>query len=116
MVTVFFWNKGQNGRRWNRKRYYHPQCWIEQGLDYLKMNPYTPAKEKQIKGLTEAQRRERFLLLRKKAYLEQKKRKLDSNSPEDMLAILNIEVEITDVALKIAKVGGVPPKWIAQLI
>lgn len=101
---------------WNRKFYYHPQHWVEQGLDYLKMNPYVPAKGKQIEGLTDKQRRERFLLLRKKAYLDQRKKKLRTEFPDDILYQLNIDAEIAQLAVKIGKVGGVPPKWLEQLI
>lgn len=115
VVTVFYWNKGADGRKWNVQHCYHPQCWVDQGLDYLSMNPYVPAKQPKNDKLTQEQRRQRYLLLRKKAYLDQKKRRL-VDEPDNGLEILTIDADIAELAVEIAQVGGIPSRWLSQIL
>lgn len=118
MVTVFFWNKGNDNRRWNVKKYYHPNCWIEQGLDYLKMNPYVPYRRggNNKFDLTPEQKEKRKSILRKKASLEQRRRKLKSDYPDRILIEARIDSQIADLAVEIGGIGGIPKRWLNQLI
>ena len=118
-VSVFFWRKGNPEiRGYNIKRFYHPECWIDQGLDYLKMNPYTPRGEKRgpKTTLTIEQKAARMKLLRKKAMLEQQKRRIKSSYPDSLLTASRIDDKIMNVMLDIYKVGGIPPRWKQCLI
>ena len=116
-VVVFYWNKGQEGRRFNVKQYYHPQHWVEQGLDYLKMNPYEAAsKGREPMALTTEQRTRRRSLLTKKASLEQRKQRLKAPYPERLLYEAKIDQEIASLMLQMQEVGGVPESWIDRLM
>lgn len=116
IVTVFFWNKGdKDKRKWNTKYYYHPQCWVEQGLDYLKMNPYVPYIRHKKPTLTKEQKGERLTLLRKKAALDQRKRNIKSDYPDRVLIEARINKEIAILMVEVALIGGIPKRWLETL-
>lgn len=118
-VNVFFWNKGNPERRgYNYKKHYHPDCWVAQGLDYLRMNPYIPRKgaKPRLTKLTPEQKRKRYLLLRKKASLEQRKREIKAPYPDRLLIETRLDIQIIDVILDISRVGGIPKGWMECLI
>ncbi len=63
MVAVVFRNKMvESNRSWNTYLYYHPDCWVKQGLDYLNRNPYV-----------EQRRRSRTLLLSEEDRIHRRK-------------------------------------------
>lgn len=114
-VTVFYWNKGADGHRWNVKRYYHPQCWIDQGVDYLNLHPYCAGERRGPKpnlSLSKEEMDKRLHLLRKKATLEQRKRNLDPKRADYLSAVLKLEIKVLDTIQEIAPIGGVPRKWL----
>ena len=111
IVTVFFWNRGTPDHKgFNIKKYYHPNCWVAQGLDYLKMNPYVPYIRKKKLELTPAQSKQRYSVLRRKAAIDQRKRKLDGTNNVVAEAILN--TKIAELMIEIAPIGGIPKKWL----
>ena len=115
MVAVFFWNKGGDNRRWNVQRCYHPECWVKQGMEYLRMNPYVPKRSTGRKKLEldETDRRTRFLITRRYHALKQRLGKLDNGS--EPLKSLRIESQIMELILEIQPVGGVPKKWLESI-
>ncbi len=116
MVTVFFWNKGTDTHKgFNVKQYYHPKCWIEQGLDYLKKNPYIPYVRHVPSKLTPEQLKTRISLLRRKAALEQRRRNIKSEYPDRILVEARLEKHIAELMVEIIKVGGIPKKWLENL-
>lgn len=113
MVSVFYWNKGDKETRWwNTKQYFHPQCWIEQGLDYLKMNPYVAYRRGPKVKLTKKRHARRLILLNRKAALDQRKRNLKSEYPDRALIEARMDRQIVEIMLEMTKVGGIPPKWL----
>ena len=111
IVTVFFWNKGgPDHKGFNIKRYYHPDCWIAQGLDYLKMNPYVPYIRKKKLELTREQSKQRYSILRRKAAIDQRKRKL--NGQQNRMEEARLNTKIAELILEIAPIGGIPKKWL----
>lgn len=113
LVTVFFWNKGQEDKRkWNVKQYFHPDCWVANGLDYLKMNPYVPYARSRKLPLTTKQNKKRVLILKRKAALDQRKRNLKSGYPDRVLVEARIDRQIAELMVQIASVGGIPPTWL----
>ena len=118
MVITKLWRKGdENSRKWNITNYYHPECYLAQGMDYLERNPYSPRgnRGKPKLQLSEEDRRKRYLLLRKKAALEQRKRKLKTSYPDNALMLARIDTRIVEICMDIALVGGVPKSWVEQL-
>jgi len=113
IVTVFYWRKGVEGnRKLNLKFYYHPQCWVDQGTDYLKMNPYVPHKRSRKLPLTKEDTERRVTLLRRKASLDQRKRNLKANFPDRVLAEARIDSHIAEIMVEIVSVGGIPKRWL----
>jgi len=111
IVTVFFWNRGgPDHKGFNVKKYYHPDCWVAQGLDYLKRNPYVPYIRKKKLKLTPAQSKQRYSILRRKAAIDQRKRKLDGTNNVVVEALLN--TKIAELMIEIAPIGGIPKKWL----
>lgn len=117
MVFVFFWNKGnQEGKRgFNVKKYYHPDCWVEQGLDYLKRNPYISShKGRKAIPLTDEERLKRKRLLNRKSSLDQRLRELDPEHKHYGIKRARIQTRIAELIVEIAPVGGVPSKWLEE--
>jgi len=106
MVSVFFWNKGNEEKRgWNSKYYYHPDCWVAQGLDYLERNPYVPNPGRKRMELEPEQKAKRLKILRRKASLEQRRQKATG------LMLAHIETLIAGLLEEIVEVGGIPKSW-----
>lgn len=119
MVVVYFWNKGNpENRSWNKQSCYHPQCWVEQGLDYLSRNPYVPP----IKGkrgrkslLCEEDRRKRFLLVRRFHALEQRRKNIKATFPDNLLIEERLTKQMVDIMLDVALLGGIPKSWAERI-
>ncbi len=113
VVKVYYWNKGNEEKRgWNVSKYYHPQCWIDQGLDYLKMNPYVPYARKPKSSLTNGQKELRYKLLRQKASIDQRRRNLKSTYPDCVLDNAKLDEQVSRLMVEIIKIGGIPKKWL----
>lgn len=113
LVTVFFWNRGgPDHKGYNVKKYYHPQCWIEQGLDYLEKNPYIRPPHKKKLVLEPEQAELRYKLLRRKASIDQRLRNMDVSYPDHLLIEARLKQQVVDIMMEIAVVGGIPKKWL----
>lgn len=113
MVTVFFWNKGSPDHKgFNTRQYYHPQCWIDQGLDYLKLNPYVPFARSRVLPITPEERVQRNILLRRKCSLEQRRRALRVDHPERLLKEARLDRQVAQLMVEIAPLGGIPSGWL----
>jgi len=117
MVAVFFWNRGNDGKRWNYQYCFHPECWLKQGYDYLERNPYTPyihSGRQVVKARrTEEERRQRYLITRRFHSLVQRRSNLSNGSKP--LISLRLECQMADLILEMQKLGGVPKKWVEKL-
>ncbi len=118
VVIVFFWRRGGDDHaKFNIKKYYHPQCWIAQGMDYLGTHPYQAEGERGPKiTLSQADHRKRFLLLRRKGALEQRRRNVKCQDAQRALVLARLDAAIAACMLEIAEVGGIPKRWIEQML
>jgi len=111
LVTVFFWNKGTPDHKgFNTKKYYHPNCWVAQGLDYLTLNPYVPYIRRYKLELTKEQSKLRYSILHRKSALDQRLRKLEDNP--NPLTEAKLNQKIAELMIEIAPIGGIPKKWL----
>ena len=116
MVAVVFWNKGnENSRKWNAYRKYHPQCWIDQGLDYLERNPFVLRHRDRKSPLCEEDRRKRYLLVRRFHKAEQTRKNCNHNYPDDILTEIRLTQQMIDIMLEVVALGGVPKSWAERL-
>ncbi len=116
IVTVTFWKKGDDDRKWNIKNYYHPDHWVAQGLDYLKQNPYIPYQRHKETTLTKEQKSQRTQLLRRKSSIEQRRRNLKPDNPNHSLIVARMDRQIAEMMVEMTKIGGIPSKWLSQLV
>ena len=121
-VVCKMWSKGDpNSRRLNFYRYYHPKCYLEQGMNYLRDHPFTDVNEGQKKGrpfleLNVEKHEHRVKLLKRKASLDQRKRNLKAANLADFaLKEALLDTEIYKLVLEIKDFGGVPEKWKKEL-
>ena len=119
-VHVFYWNKGnKDSRKWNTTQFFHVvneegiHCWDEQGLDYLKRNPYVSRYKGRRPTLSEEDRRKRFLLVRRFNAITQRKRN-NNNFPDNILMDIKLTQQMIDIMLETAIVGGVPKGWVEK--
>lgn len=123
MIVKKYWRKGiEDNRKWNIKFYYHPDCYIAEGRDYLRRNPYSACIAGVSRGrpalrLTPEAKRERDLILRRKAALEQRRkiiRQGDGHIADKALQEAKIDEKIAELMGEIMKVGGIPPSWLVE--
>jgi len=115
MVIKKLWRKGdETSRRINLLFYYHPECYMVEGLEYLQMNPYTPGLHKRgpKTTLTPDQQRQRKLILMRRASLIQRKKKLKVKYPDRLLFEAKIDQQLIDLMVEIAPLGGIPISWL----
>jgi len=103
-------------RSWynNKKheKHYHTQCWVDQGLDALRNNPYCPGNRGRKKlPLSSEDTTRRKQILRKYAMLNQQKKRLKVTYPDNVLLVLRLNKKIQNLAKEIEDYGGVPKKW-----
>lgn len=120
MVVVYFWNKGNEEQRgFNVQQCYHPQCWVEQGLDYLRLHPYVPNTYQDKSGrslnLSPEDSRQRFLLTRRFNALYQRKGKIKATGEQRERIEEGIIERMGAIATEMIKYGGVPKSWLEKL-
>lgn len=106
----------ESNRSWNTYLYYHPNCWVKQGLDYLDRNPYV---EQSRRGrtllLSKEDRTRRLKLITNYHSLEQRYSNLKTGYPERLLIEDRLSRQMTDIMMEVAIVGGIPKKWLEKL-
>ncbi len=61
------------------------------------------------------QKRQRYILLRRKAALDQRIRNLKSDYPDRILVEARIQMKIAELIIEITPLGGVPKRWVETL-
>lgn len=86
-------------------------------MDYLNMNPYHVAGERGPKRrFTKEESGQRYILLRRMAALRQRRKRLTADYPDKLLVEARIEEREAATMLEIAKVGGIPKRWLERLV
>ncbi len=118
VVIVFFWRRGDDDHAYNIKKYYHPECWLAQGMDYLRVHPYQAEGERGPKcKLTPEQHTKRGLILRQVGALKQRRKAVKEQEPaRRSLLLARIDAAIAAKMLEIAEVGGIPKRWVEEII
>ena len=109
-IRVFFWMRNE-GKRFNYRQFFHPQCWMLAALNYLKMNPYVPHIRHKPSGLSKEDSDMRARLVRQYNQVKQQRKKLKAG-PDYIELDGRLALKMAGVVSEIAQVGGVPPKWL----
>jgi len=96
------------------RMYFHPQCWLDNGMAYLRNNPYTPGiRGRKKSSLTSEDARSRYLLIRRYNRFKERKNKL-KKFPDDLLEYFRLEKEMDKITEAMKDIGGVPTRWITE--
>jgi len=96
------------------RMYFHPQCWVDNGMAYLNNNPYTPGIRGRKKlPMSSEDARKRYLLIRRYNRFKQRKNGL-KKFPDDILESIRLESEMDKIAEEMRDIGGTPAKWIIK--
>jgi hypothetical protein len=114
MLMVMYWNKSNEGNQsFNTRKYYIPEHWMTQGMEYLNMHPYEPGSPRGPKiELADGDRRKRQLLLRKYGSYKFRMKNLKGSLPDRLLAEIKLESQMSSIMLEISKIGGIPKSWL----
>jgi len=134
MVVGKLWRSSKEGgdaRRWVIHFRWHAQkapevlglypvnCWMQEGLEYLKAHPYEETRGRKQLPLAKEQKEARLKILRQRARLVQKLKTLmeayDQEeahlSQEDLNYMIRVGSQIEELKERIEPLGGVPPSW-----
>ena len=105
--------KDSDGVKLTYFMYFHPKCWLENGYDYLRQNPYNPGlRGRKRLLLSKEDSEKRYRLLRQHSALRQRLRNITSKYPDYVLVEARIHARMAELMVQIASVGGIPPKWL----
>ena len=114
MVKAKWWRKKSgSAAKWSYRMYWHPQCWLDEALQYLKQHPYVPRSTGRPKlQLSEEVRQARAKLIRQRARLVyQLKETVENGSGAKTEHILN---KLLELCMKIEPLGGIPKSWLGD--
>jgi hypothetical protein len=98
------------------RMYFHPQCWVDNGMVYLNNNPYTSGCRGRKKlPLSPDDSRKRFLLIRRYNTLKSRKKNL-KRFPDDILESIRLEDKMRGIMVEMENIGGIPSKWAVERI
>lgn len=112
VVKCKFWMAG----RWSYKISFHPQCYIEQGLARLREKPYEYMKRSTGRpklAINQEDGRARYLLLRRRASIMQRRRWLAEMLPNEtaMQRLIALDEKLDELKVEMELCGGVPKSW-----
>ena len=99
-----WWKKGQ----WSKRYYWHPECWVKQGLAALDKSPFDN-RHKVRSVLSPEQSKRRSLLLRE--WADKKHRLLRAAEVGSNKAIESLINRMCIIYADMLSVGGVPKSW-----
>jgi len=102
-----------NGKKHEMR--YHPQCWLDNGIDYLRQNPYIamPRGRKKLTLSVDDAKTRRVLLVRYGA-VKQRIGRIRAKYPDRLLPIARLEKRLRELVMEIEPFGGVPKKWLVE--
>ncbi len=111
LVRGKLWRKHGQATRWSYKFYWHPQCWVEQGLIGLRSRPRVSPFRGAItnRDITPEDKTTRLRLLQKRANIVQRMKKAGIEQNLDLL--ISLQEKLEELIPEIEKVGGVPKGW-----
>ncbi len=95
--------------KWLVKKYFHPNCWIEQGKEAVMKNPKTDNRGKKRMVISDEDRKKRLRILVRRASVIQRLKK--AYEDEDTDEMIHLGMLLHKLREEIEPYGGVPKKW-----
>ncbi len=104
------YNKGPGGKRFRSRKYWHPNCWMDNAMYKLSQNAYPgrPGRPRMLQ-LSPEDSAKRLAILRKRARCIQRLKIAIKNGSVDTIIRLSEAIENTKEEIK--PYGGVPKSW-----
>jgi hypothetical protein len=111
VISRFRWRAGD--KTFTKFRRFHPNCWVEQGLEYLRKNPPVVRMGRPRLALNQEDRGKRLKILRRRAQLMY----LFRNASESGKVIQAVEyyLKAYELIKEIEPLGGAPKSWIEEV-
>lgn len=108
--------KKQKGKPWPRVRRWHPECFLQSGMNYLVSNPYyqAPSTGRPMIDITSEQRATRNKILRRYGAYQYKLRQWEKKPAQTQEILLNRAIlmkRMQGCVEEIQQYGGVPKSW-----
>jgi hypothetical protein len=105
------WRRHGIVNKWSFMYYWHPQCWIDEGMVHLMKVPYSSSKTgRKPNDISYNDKIERNKILRRHAAFIQRIRLAMDEGKVDK--VLRLYASMEKLKAEIMQYGGVPEKWI----
>lgn len=95
--------------KWRKRKNWHPDCWIAQGIDALERRDYVENRGRQKLALADDKKIMRFKILARRASVLQRMRKAQEEGKIEQMTRLGLQLE--KLMVEIEPYGGVPNSW-----
>jgi len=102
MVKGRLWRSG----KWTLNFYWHPNCWVEQGIAEMEKRPIIESRGRKSLPITVEQRELRICLLKRRGSVIQRLKR-----ETDPVKMLHLGEMLEDLKEEIKPLGGVPVGW-----
>lgn len=110
MVVGKLWAVKGEKLRFTKRYYWHPDCWIQDGLNYLEQHPYSAeGKGRPRLAMSEGDKKKRYKVLSRRADLMRQLRGAVESG--DANQILKVYERMEKLKPEIEKLGGIPESW-----
>lgn len=117
MVRGKSWKKTASNSKWCVSKYWHPSCWVEQGLVYLSKQPYIPRIGRKSMDISVEVKEKRNIIMRRRgSAIQRLKREMKKPVEQRSSSTVSKIVALLEKYKKeIEPLGGIPPKWLEPI-
>jgi hypothetical protein len=95
--------------KWRIRIKWHPDCWIEQGIEALSKTPVIENRGRQRMSLSDEDREKRLKILRRRASVLQRiKKEMENNNVDKQIKLGCMLGKLRE---EIEPYGGIPESW-----
>ncbi len=110
-VIVKIWKRGSEVKRFVTVLFFHPQCWIEQGIEAAKKRPAVENRGRHRTAMLDEVREKRIKILRRRASIVQRIRYAMDSTPPNFDKVSYLGEKLGELVDEIRPLGGVPESW-----
>lgn len=116
-VVTQWYVKLRSGRTWQKRRIYHPQCWIDQAVAEIERRPVVETRggwgSSRIKLADDVKAARTKILMRRASVLQRIKVEVSKPTEEQSVdKIIHLGDLLNKLKEEIEEYGGVPKSWL----